>query len=224
MSKSLKILLTGSSGAIGSSIQERLKQDRHTIIAPSSAELDLSSTQSVANWLSDNSQEWFDGIILSAGINRPELLIQTDESELSKILEVNLRSNRRILAELLPGMAERKFGRIVAISSAYSIISRVGRSSYSISKAGLDALIRSAAVEYGPDNILANLVAPGFINTSLTLRNNTDDQLSKILERVPMTRLGEPGEVSSAVAFLISAENTFITGQRLNVDGGFSVN
>jgi 3-oxoacyl-[acyl-carrier protein] reductase len=121
-------------------------------------------------------------------------------------------------------MLNRKFGRIVAISSAYATIARDGRSSYSISKAALEALIRSIALENAQSNIIANSIVPGFIETPLTLKNNTQLQIDKILERIPMQRFGSPLEVANLVSFLISDKNTYITGQSFRIDGGFSIN
>jgi 3-oxoacyl-[acyl-carrier protein] reductase len=135
-----------------------------------------------------------------------------------------MNSSREILKALLPGMLDRKFGRVVAISSTYATVARGGRSSYSISKAALEALIRSIAVEYAQCNIIANSIVPGFIETPLTLKNNTQLQIDKILERIPMRRFGSSVEVANLVSFLISEKNTYITGQSIRIDGGFSIN
>ena len=104
------------------------------------------------------------------------------------------------------------------------MLSRLGRSSYSISKAALEALIRSVAVENAESNILANSILPGFVETSLTHKNNNEEQIKKLLERVPIKRLGTPDEVAKLAAFLMAPENTYLTGQSIKIDGGFSIN
>ena len=162
--------------------------------------------------------------IFCAGTNTPRDFLEVERAEYSRTLEININSNREILKALLPGMLNRKFGRIVAISSAYATIARDGRSSYSISKAALEALIRSIALENAESNIIANSIVPGFIETPLTLKNNTQLQIDKILERIPMQRFGSPLEVANLVSFLISEKNTYITGQSFRIDGGFSIN
>jgi 3-oxoacyl-[acyl-carrier protein] reductase len=134
-----------------------------------------------------------------------------------------LISNREILLKVLPTMDYNGFGRVVFMSSLYSNKVRQGRSSYSISKAGADALMRSVAMEYAHSGVLANAVAPGFINTDLTYRNNSESEIKKIIERIPMKRFAESSEVGKVVAFLASESNSYITGQTLNVDGGMSL-
>jgi NAD(P)-dependent dehydrogenase (short-subunit alcohol dehydrogenase family) len=220
----MHILLTGGSGGIGTAIQAELESSGNTVAAPTSAELDLSNPQLVTKWLSMSANQEFDGIVLSAGVNIPQSLGDASEEDYSRIFQLNTNSCRQIIKHSLTGMKKKKFGRIVAISSSYSTLSRVGRSSYSISKAALEALIRSVAVENAESNIIANSVIPGFIETPLTRKNNSEEQIKKLLERVPVNRLGTPSEVAKLAAFLMAEENTYITGQSIKIDGGFSIN
>jgi 3-oxoacyl-[acyl-carrier protein] reductase len=220
----MRILLTGSRGGIGSSIKNVLIAEGHTVIAPTSKDLDLSNHENVKQWTDLNAHQEIDVVIFCAGINTPKDFLEAEDTEHSLTLEVNTNSSREILKALLPGMLDRKFGRVIAISSAYATVARGGRSSYSISKAALEALIRSIAVEYAQCNIIANSIVPGFIETPLTLKNNTQLQIDKILERIPMRRFGSSVEVANLVSFLISEKNTYITGQSIRIDGGFSIN
>jgi NAD(P)-dependent dehydrogenase (short-subunit alcohol dehydrogenase family) len=139
-------------------------------------------------------------------------------------LETNVNSNRLLIKAVLPAMQKNRYGRIVAISSSYSTITRAGRSSYSVSKAALEALIRSVGLENAQNNVLANSVVPGFIDTPLTLKNNDKFKIEKILERIPIGHMGKPSDVAKLVWFLMSEQNTYITGQSIRVDGGFSIN
>lgn len=220
----MRVLLTGSRGGIGSSIQDLLVREGHSVIATNSRDLDLSHPEIVSNWIKSNPDLDIDALIISAGINTPRDFMEVENAEYSRTLQINVNSNRTLLQAVLPGMQKRKFGRILAISSSYSTTTKVGRSSYSISKAALEALIRSVALENAGSNILANSIVPGFIETALTHKNNTQFQVDKILERIPIGRLGAPLEVANLVSFLISEKNTYITGQSIRIDGGFSIN
>jgi 3-oxoacyl-[acyl-carrier protein] reductase len=119
-------------------------------------------------------------------------------------------------------MASAGFGRVVGISSAYANRARTGRAAYSASKAALEALIRSVAVEFARSGVVANCVAPGFVDTELTRKNNTPQMIDALLQRVPVGRLASPAEIGRTVAFLMAPENEYITGQTIAVDGGFA--
>lgn len=220
----MRVLLTGGRGGIGSAIKDELVSKGHSVIAPTSRELDLSSQAQVLNWIESNSAFEFDGLVLSAGTNTPREFNEVESNEYIQILETNLNSNRLLIKAALPVMQKNKFGRIIAISSSYSTITRAGRSSYSVSKAALEALIRSVALENAHKNILANSIVPGFIETPMTLKNNNKFQIKNILERIPLGHLGKPSDVAKLTLFLLSEQNTYITGQSIRVDGGFSIN
>lgn len=220
----MRVLLTGGRGGIGSSIKEELVSKGCSVIAPTSDELDLSSQFHVLKWIEANPDLEFDGLVLSAGINFPQNFDEVGTSEYIRILETNVNSNRLLIKAVLPAMQKNRYGRIIAISSSYSTITRSGRSSYSVSKAALEALIRSVSLENAQNNVLANSIVPGFIETALTLKNNDKFQMEKILERIPMGHMGKPADVARLAWFLMSEQNTYITGQSIRVDGGFSIN
>ena len=220
----MRVLLTGGRGGIGSSIKAELVSKGCSVIAPTSDELDLSSQAHVLKWIEANSDLKFDGLVLSAGTNTPRDFDEVETNEYIQILETNVNSNRLLIKAVLPAMQKNRYGRIIAISSSYSTITRAGRSSYSVSKAALEAIIRSVALENAQNNILANSIVPGFIETPLTLKNNDKVQIEKILERIPTGHMGKPSDVAKLVWFLMSEQNTYITGQSIRVDGGFSIN
>jgi 3-oxoacyl-[acyl-carrier protein] reductase len=214
--------ITGGARGIGAAVSRELQVANLEILELDSGVFDLGDRGERTSWLT--SQIRIPGVlILNAGINRPANFEEQSEEDFLRILEVNLISNREILLKVLPTMANNGFGRIVFMSSLYSNKVRQGRSSYSISKAGVDALMRSVAMEYAHSGILANAVAPGFINTDLTYRNNSESEIKKIIERIPMKRFAESSEVAKVVAFLASESNSYITGQTLHVDGGMSL-
>ena len=214
-------LVTGASRGIGAAVAASLASDGWNLLTPSRAELDLSDSDSVSSFLAGLETQ-LDGLVLNAGVNSPAPLGEIPVEVWAETLQANTGSAFSLLSAVVPGMADRGFGRIVAISSAYSNRARSGRAAYSASKAATDSLVRSVAVEFSGRGVIANAVAPGFVDTDLTRANNTEDTVARLLERVPRGRLAQVDEIARAVTFLMSPENDYITGQTLNVDGGFS--
>ena len=142
----------------------------------------------------------------------------------SKIIDTNLKSTHWLCHMVLPGMAERRNGSIIVVSSIAGLRGSESLGTYGISKAGEIALIRNIALEYGPKNIRANAIAPGLIKTDFAraLWENPEF-LNKRLESTPLRRIGEPIDIAGAAVFLASGASTFMTGQVLVVDGGVTV-
>lgn len=215
------VLVTGGSRGIGRAIVEELTSQGWSVLAPSREELDLADPSSVDSLISSLDTDVC-GLVLNAGVNSPRPLGELSFEEWQSIHQVNEASAFQLITALVPGMAERGMGRVVAISSAYAERARSGRAAYSASKSGLEALVRSVAVEFGPAGVVANCVAPGFVDTDLTRQNNAPETIATLLERVPVGRLADPSEIAAAVAFLMSEHNRYITGHTLHVDGGFA--
>jgi len=166
--------------------------------------------------------ERIDILVNNAGINKLSSGQEVTDADLYETLQVNLAAPLRLIRALSPRMVENNYGRIINISSVWSVVSKQRRVTYSMSKAGLNALTRSLAVELAPHNVLVNAVAPGFVNTELTSQNNSLEEIEAISRLIPMGRLAEPAEIAELVFFLCSERNSYITGQTLLVDGGFS--
>ena len=214
--------VTGGSKGIGFSIVEQFKENYRNVVSLNSEIFNLGDKDKRRSWLA--SQTEIPGtLVLNAGVNSPNSFEAQSEEQFQEILEVNLLANRDLLLSVLPTMKTNQFGRIVFISSLYSTRARVGRSAYSISKAGLEALARSIAIEYAKYGVLVNVVAPGFVRTNLTEKNNTTEEILKIESGIPLGRLGETSEIASIVSFLASERNTYLTGQTIVVDGGLSI-
>ena len=216
--------VTGGSGDIGDVIVGRLRKEKVRVTSLSSKNFDISNMMEIQEYIRLVSKKNYpDILICNAGINNPKLIEEQSISDLEKIVNTNLMGHITLIKAVLPHMAARRFGRIVIISSIYSQRARIGRSAYSLSKSALDSFMRSVAIEYADKGILANSVAPGFIDTKLTSKNNKKKTLSKIITQIPTKRLGTPQEVSELVWFLASKKNTYITGQTISIDGGFSI-
>lgn len=214
-------LITGGSRGIGAAIVKKLKSEGYKILAPTRQEMDLESTESIRSYLTQRNDQ-IDILINNAGINRIALLGDIKNQDVDDTLQVNLLAPLQIIREVTPQMQKNRYGRIVNISSLWGIVSRPGRVNYSISKSAINGLTRSLAVELAQYNVLVNAVAPGYVATDLTRQNNSAAELEKISNAIPLQRLAEPHEIANVVAFLCSEENTYLTGQTIVVDGGYS--
>ena len=160
-----------------------------------------------------------DVLINNAGITKDNLLMRMKEEDFDKVINVNLKGTFNMTKIVISYMMKKRSGRIVNISSVVGVSGNSGQANYAASKAGIIGFTKSVAKELASRNILANAVAPGFIETDMT------DVLSEsvkesIYSQIPLKKMGKPEEVANAVYFLGSDENTYITGQVLNVDGG----
>ncbi len=213
-------LVTGTSRGIGKSIKEVLSNDGIEIISPSRNELNLSSSESIDRFLSNLSTD-IDIIINNAGILKVGKHDEFSSDDFHEILQVNVIAPFKIISGVVENMKQHKFGRIVNISSIWGQKSKKGRTLYSSSKAALDALTRSFAIEFASYNILINSVAPGYIETDMLKQSNTEEELSNIRDIIPMNRFGKKIEIAELVKFLCSEKNSYITGQVLTIDGGY---
>ncbi len=212
-------LITGSTGGIGKSLVSSLKENVN-VISPTRKELDLSSNSSINNYISSLDIP-IDIIVNCAGIHKAGNCEDLTEYDFQNILQINLIAPFQIISGLVKGMKERKYGRIVNISSIWSIVSKEKRSIYSASKSGLDGLTRTLALELSPFNILVNSIAPGYVNTDMIQQYNSKKELEKIKEVIPLKRFAEPDEIAELVKFLSSEKNSYITGQIIPIDGGY---
>ena len=158
-------------------------------------------------------------LVNNAGITRDNLLLRMKEDDWDAVISTNLRSVYRLSKAVLRGMMKARYGRIVNIGSVIGSSGNAGQTNYAAAKAALIGFTKSLAQEVGSRNITVNCVAPGFIETDMT-RALPEAQREKLLERVPLGRLGAPEDVAHAVAFLASRQAGYITGATLHVNGG----
>jgi NAD(P)-dependent dehydrogenase (short-subunit alcohol dehydrogenase family) len=231
-----RALVTGGTKGIGKAIAQRLAASGADVVAAGTdpaalealkqiqgitpAALNLCSDTSIADFLATAGN--FDILVNNAGINRHALVGDLNLADYDDIQRINVRSAVVLCKALVPGMAARRWGRVVNITSIFGVVAKAARASYTTSKFALTGFTKVLALDYAAKGVLANSVAPGFIGTEMTARMLGEKGIAEMTAQVPVGRLGTPEEVANLVAFLASAENSFITGQNIIIDGGFT--
>jgi 3-oxoacyl-[acyl-carrier protein] reductase len=213
-------LVTGASRGIGNALTKCLQREGIRVLTPSRKELDLASSESVSAYLT-SLHESVDILVNNAGINILSPIAELSDDNITQTVQVNMVSPLMLVRGVVKGMIERRFGRIINISSIWSQITKPKRVTYSMTKSGLNGMTRTLAVELAPYNILVNAIAPGYVSTELTKQNNSDKEIDLIRQSIPMRRLADPEEIAEIAVFLASGKNTYITGQVIIADGGF---
>jgi 3-oxoacyl-[acyl-carrier protein] reductase len=235
-------LVTGASGGIGSAIAISLAKQGATIVLsgtrPDALQetaneikkiggtshtvlCNLSDAQSVEELFpkSEALCEKIDIVVNNAGITRDGLAMRMKDEDWQAVIDVNLTSSFRICRAALKAMMRRRYGRIINISSIVGTMGNAGQANYCASKAGLIGMSKAFAQEAASRGITVNCIAPGFIESPMT--NDLPEAVrTKMLGNIPAGAYGKPSDVAATVAFLASAESSYITGQTLHVNGG----
>jgi 3-oxoacyl-[acyl-carrier protein] reductase len=187
----------------------------------STINLDVTSAESVkeafAKTLKDKTR--IDILVNNAGVTRDGLAMRMKAADWDLVLNLNLSGAFRCTQAVLPGMMKNRWGRIVNITSVVGQAGSAGQANYAASKAGMIGMTKSLAQEIGSRGITVNAVAPGYIETDMT-KVLPEEVKGKILEKVPLGRIGQPDDIAHAVKFLCSEEAGYITGHVLAVNGG----
>jgi 3-oxoacyl-[acyl-carrier protein] reductase len=163
-----------------------------------------------------------DILVNNAGITNDGLMMRMSDEDWDKVIDINLNATFVLTRELCAPMMNRRYGRVVNISSVVAAIGNPGQANYCASKAGLEGFTKAFAAEVASRNIMANCVSPGFIESAMTEKLN-DKQKETLFVKIPMKRMGLGKEVAAAVCFLASEECSYITGHVLHVNGGMAM-
>ena len=229
-----RAVVTGATRGIGFAIAERLLNDACEVIATGTKAGSYGPEGSIyqqVDFLNDSSTEAFveylkqkpiDILINNAGINKISEFESIEIADLNRIHKVNLETPFLLCQAVIPNMKKNNWGRIVNITSIWGKVTKEYRAAYSSSKFGLDGMTVALAAEVASMGILANSVGPGIIDTDLTRKVLGDKGIQEIQSTIPIKRLGKPSEVASFVSWLVSEENTYISGQNIMIDGGLT--
>lgn len=225
-------VVTGSTRGIGQAIAHALREAGADVIETGTKAQYLSpthyypvdfscskSTRQFADFLSEREP---DILINNAGINVVADFEETTPDNFNRIHQVNVMAPFLLCRAVIAGMKKKRWGRIVNISSILGKVSKSGRASYSASKFAMDGMTAALAAEVASFGILANCVAPGFIETDLTRQVLGEQGMADMAQQIPARRLGTPEEIAKFVVWLASMENTYISGQNIAIDGGFT--
>jgi 3-oxoacyl-[acyl-carrier protein] reductase len=235
-------LVTGASRGIGQAIAHTLAKAGATVIGTATSEagaaaitqrfteagltgrgvmLNVGDPASVEACLKDiEAKEGTPGILVNnAGITRDNLLMRMKAEEWDDIMNINLGSVFRLSKGVLRGMMKARKGRIITIASVVGVMGNAGQANYAAAKAGIIGFSKSMAREVGSRGITVNVVAPGFIATDMTEKLG-EEQRARLVEQVPVGRLGNVDDIAQAVLFLASPHAGYITGETLQVNGG----
>lgn len=232
-------LVTGASRGIGAAIADTLAVSGLRVFGTATSQagaeaisarniegltgmaLDVNDADNISAVLGEISDQTTAPTILvnNAGVTRDQLLMRMSEDDWDSVLDTNLRSVYRLSKACLRGMMKARQGRIISIASVIGSMGNAGQTNYAAAKAGMMGFSRSLAREVGSRAITVNVVAPGFINTDMT-KDLNEEQRTAMLRDIPLSRLGEPGDIASVVAFLASDAAAYVTGQTIHVNGG----
>jgi len=186
-------------------------------------ELDYSSEKSVKQFIHlVRDLDRVDVLINNAGVNKIDNISEISVDDWDWINTINLKGPFLLTQAVSENMKKQESGKIINIASIFSVISKVKRAVYSATKWGLIGFTKAVALELAPFNIQVNAVSPGFVDTDLTRKILGLENMKQLEETIPQGRLANPDEIANVVLFLCSAQNTYITGQNIVVDGGFT--
>ena len=237
--KDKNIIVTGASGGIGNSIVKKLNDCGANILASGTKvekledlkskfkniktlKFDISQTDKIEEFVDKATDEIggnLDCIVNNAGITQDNLAIRMSIEEWRKVIDINLTSTFLITKSVLKKMLKSKNGKIINVTSVVGHTGNIGQANYAASKAGIIAMSKSLALEYGKKNITVNCVSPGFIVSNMTAKIS-DEHTELMKSRISLNKFGNPEDVANSIAFLSSNLSNYITGETIHVNGG----
>ena len=234
------ILITGANRGIGHNILKKIASCGYTVIGTSRSKdgadlitetlkdfkgkgivMDVTNQESIDTSVSQIKDDYgvIYGLVNNAGITNDNLLMRMSDEQWNTVIETNLTSLYRVTKSIVKDMMKARTGRIINIGSIVGMMGNAGQSNYSATKSGLLGFTKSLAREVSSRNINVNAISPGFIDTDMT-RALSQEQIEALTKNIPLGRIASPDEVSSVVAFLLSDDSSYITGENINVNGG----
>ena len=236
------ILLTGASRGIGAGIALELGKQGAILYGTATSEkgaasitqtlksnningqglvLNVNSNISIQNAIDRINEESgsINILVNNAGITKDTLLMRMKDDDWDDVINTNLKSVYKLSQVVIKTMMKERYGRIINISSVVGHMGNAGQTNYAATKAGIIGFTKSLAQEVGSRGITVNCVAPGFIDTDMT-KELSEDQREALLTHIPLSKLGQPGDIAHAVAFLASDHASYITGETIHVNGG----
>ena len=234
------ILITGANRGIGHNILKKIATYGYTVIGTSRSKdgadiitealkdsngkgivMDVTNQESINTSVSKIKEDYgiIFGLVNNAGITNDNLLMRMSDEQWNTVIETNLTSLYRVTKSVVKDMMKVRTGRIINIGSIVGMMGNAGQSNYSATKSGLLGFTKSLAREVSSRNINVNAISPGFIDTDMT-RALSEEQIEALTKNIPLGRIASPDEVSSVVAFLLSDDSSYITGENINVNGG----
>tara|TARA_A100001011_G_scaffold2195_1_gene2607 strand:- start:5948 stop:6685 length:738 start_codon:yes stop_codon:yes gene_type:complete len=237
--KDVNIILTGATGVIGNSILDKLTSLGSNVLATGTNDeklkkiqdkydnikvlkFDISDHAKVDQFVDECNKilsNKIDVLINNAGITQDNLSIRMKEEEWKRVIDLNLTSTFLISKNVLKKMLKFKKGKIINITSVVGHTGNIGQANYAASKAGIIAMSKSLALEYGKKNITVNSVSPGFIKSDMTDKI-TEEHTELLKSKISLNKFGEPKDVANTIVFLSSSLSDYITGETIHVNGG----
>ncbi|MBN8537851.1 MAG: 3-oxoacyl-[acyl-carrier-protein] reductase [Deltaproteobacteria bacterium] len=236
-----RIIVTGGSRGIGATIVQVLAENGAQVVFTYSSkeesaqkvlaslkgeghfyiQMDVANETSVTKGIETIFEKWpdIDGLVNNAGITKDSLLLRMRTEDFDQVIATNLKGTFLLTKHISKYLMKARKGSIVNITSVIGQTGNAGQSNYAASKAGTIGFSKSIALELASRNVRVNCVAPGFIATEMT-HVLSDDVKSKIMEKIPMQRMGDTKDIAHAVKFLLSDESSYITGHTLSINGG----
>ena len=237
--KNLNIVLTGATGIIGNSIVDKLFSAGANILATGTNDMklkmlkdkyndlnilkfDINDHSNIDQFVEDCNKvlsNKIDVLINNAGITQDNLSIRMKHDEWKKVIDINLTSTFLITKNVIKKMLKSKSGKIINITSVVGHTGNIGQANYAASKAGITAMSKSLALEYGKKNITINCISPGFIISDMTAKIS-EEHTDLMKSRISLNKFGSPDDVANSVVFLSSNLSDYITGETIHVNGG----